>query len=54
MILTFDDGPAAGTTAQILDALAKRYQLKIETVTAAEEDVFFPLPRPLRDIAAAE
>ena len=53
-------GITAGASApevlveEILDALAKRYTLRIETVTAAEEDVFFPLPRPLRDIAAAE
>jgi 4-hydroxy-3-methylbut-2-enyl diphosphate reductase len=53
-------GITAGASApevlveEILDALAKRYTLKIEAVTAAEEDVFFPLPRPLRDIAAAE
>jgi 4-hydroxy-3-methylbut-2-enyl diphosphate reductase len=53
-------GITAGASApevlveEILDALAKRYTLQIETVTAAEEDVFFPLPRPLRDIAAAE
>ena len=53
-------GVTAGASApevlveEILDAFAERYTLNIETVTAAEEDVFFPLPRPLRDIAAAE
>ncbi len=53
-------GVTAGASApevlveEILDAFAERYSLNIETVTAAEEDVFFPLPRPLRDIAAAE
>ena len=53
-------GVTAGASApeilveQILDAFADRYALDIETVSAAEEDVFFPLPRPLRDQEAAE
>ena len=37
---------------EILGAFAERYALEIETVTAVEEDVFFPLPRPLRENAA--
>jgi 4-hydroxy-3-methylbut-2-enyl diphosphate reductase len=53
-------GVTAGASApeilveQILDAFADRYALDIETVSAAEEDVFFPLPRALRDQEAAE
>ena len=53
-------GVTAGASApevlveEVLGALAERYALDIETVTAMEEDVFFPLPRPLRDVEAAE
>ena len=45
-------GITAGASApevlveEILDAFAERYALSVETVTAAEEDVFFPLPAP--------
>jgi len=39
---------------EIMGAFAERYILDIETVTATEEGVFFPLPRPLRDHEAAE
>ena len=48
-------GITAGASApevlveEIVDALADRYELSIGTVAAADEDVFFPLPRPLRD-----
>jgi 4-hydroxy-3-methylbut-2-enyl diphosphate reductase len=34
---------------QIIDALGERYAVSIDTVAAANEDVFFALPRPLRD-----
>ena len=53
-------GITAGASApevlveEVLGAFADRYELAIETVTATEEDVFFPLPRPLRAQAAAE
>jgi len=39
---------------EIVDALAQRYKLKIEAVAGANEDMFFPLPRSLRDPQAAE
>jgi 4-hydroxy-3-methylbut-2-enyl diphosphate reductase len=39
---------------EIMDAFAERYELQVETVSAAEEDEFFPLPRPLRPDRAAE
>jgi 4-hydroxy-3-methylbut-2-enyl diphosphate reductase len=39
---------------EIIDALGERYELSIDTATAANEDVFFPLPRPLRDHQPAE
>ena len=51
-------GVTAGASApevlveEILDAFADRFDLAVETVTAAEEDVFFPLPRSLRPDAA--
>jgi 4-hydroxy-3-methylbut-2-en-1-yl diphosphate reductase len=53
-------GITAGASApevlveEILGAFAARYVLDIETVTAAEEEMFFPLPRPLRGSEAAE
>jgi 4-hydroxy-3-methylbut-2-enyl diphosphate reductase len=53
-------GITAGASApevlveEIIDAFAARYEVRVETVSAAEEDVFFPLPRPLRQTEAAE
>jgi 4-hydroxy-3-methylbut-2-enyl diphosphate reductase len=51
-------GITAGASApevlveEIIDAFAGRYAVTVETVTTTEEDVFFPLPRELRDAAA--
>jgi len=51
-------GVTAGASApevlveEVLDAFAKRFALSVETVSAATEDMFFPLPRPLREQAA--
>jgi 4-hydroxy-3-methylbut-2-enyl diphosphate reductase len=53
-------GVTAGASApevlveEVLDAFAERYDMRVETVTAAEEGVFFPLPRALRESEAAE
>jgi len=53
-------GITAGASApevlveEIIDAFAERYAVSVETVLAAEEGVFFPLPRALRDNEAAE
>ncbi len=53
-------GITAGASApevlveQIIGAFAERYAVTVETVSAAEEGVFFPLPRLLRENAAAE
>jgi 4-hydroxy-3-methylbut-2-enyl diphosphate reductase len=53
-------GVTAGASApevlveEVLDAFAQRYALQIETVTAVDEDMFFALPRSLRDNEAAE
>ncbi|MCZ7659561.1 MAG: 4-hydroxy-3-methylbut-2-enyl diphosphate reductase [Xanthobacteraceae bacterium] len=53
-------GITAGASApevlveEIIDAFAERYAVAVETVSAADEDVFFPLPRPLRESEAAE
>ena len=54
-------GITAGASApeviveEIMDAFAAHYQLKVETVSAAMENDFFPLPRPLRsEVSAAE
>jgi 4-hydroxy-3-methylbut-2-en-1-yl diphosphate reductase len=53
-------GVTAGASApevlveEILDAFAERYNLDVETVSGADESgMFFPLPRQLRDTAAA-
>jgi 4-hydroxy-3-methylbut-2-enyl diphosphate reductase len=49
-------GLTAGASApevlveEIIDAFAARYEVFVETVTTADESVFFPLPRPLRDL----
>ena len=53
-------GITAGASApevlveEIIDAFAERYSVSVETISAAEEGVFFPLPRPLRENQAAE
>ena len=53
-------GITAGASApevlveEIIDAFAARYDVDVETVSATEEGVFFPLPRPLREHEAAE
>ena len=51
-------GITAGASApevlveEIMDAFAERFDLDIETVSTADESVFFPLPRELRPTAA--
>ena len=48
-------GITAGASApevlveEIIDAFAARYAVEVETVSTADESVFFPLPRKLRD-----
>jgi 4-hydroxy-3-methylbut-2-enyl diphosphate reductase len=52
-------GITAGASApevlveEIIDAFAKRFVVSVDTVSAAQEDVFFPLPRGLRENAPA-
>ena len=38
----------------VIGAFAKRYAVQVETVSATNESMFFPLPRVLRDHQAAE
>jgi 4-hydroxy-3-methylbut-2-en-1-yl diphosphate reductase len=51
-------GVTAGASApevlveEIIDAFAERFAVTVETVSSADENVFFPLPRPLREQAA--
>jgi 4-hydroxy-3-methylbut-2-en-1-yl diphosphate reductase len=51
-------GITAGASApeilveEIIDAFAARYTVAVETVTTADESVFFPLPRSLRQEAS--
>jgi 4-hydroxy-3-methylbut-2-enyl diphosphate reductase len=51
-------GLTAGASApedlveEIIDAFARRYELVVEQVSIATEDMFFPLPRELRGEAA--
>jgi 4-hydroxy-3-methylbut-2-enyl diphosphate reductase len=53
-------GLTAGASApevlveEILDAIAARYDIAVETVSGATEDMFFPIPRVLRPTEAAE
>ena len=53
-------GITAGASApevlveEVMGAFAERYVLDVETVSAMEEGVFFPLPRPLREHEPAE
>jgi 4-hydroxy-3-methylbut-2-enyl diphosphate reductase len=52
-------GVTAGASApevlveEIIDAFAERYEVEVETVSTADESVFFPLPRELRPVPAA-
>ncbi|MET0606959.1 MAG: 4-hydroxy-3-methylbut-2-enyl diphosphate reductase [Beijerinckiaceae bacterium] len=52
-------GVTAGASApevlveEIIDAFAQRYDAQVETVSTADESVFFPLPRALRPEAMA-
>jgi 4-hydroxy-3-methylbut-2-en-1-yl diphosphate reductase len=52
-------GLTAGASApevlveEIIDAFAERFEVSVQTVSTADESVFFPLPRALRDEAAA-
>ena len=51
-------GVTAGASApevlveEIIDAFAERFSIQVESVSTADESVFFPLPRQLRDQAA--
>lgn len=51
-------GITAGASApevlveEIIDAFAERFTIEVETVSTADESVFFPLPRELRNQAA--
>ena len=51
-------GITAGASApevlveEIIDAFAERYEVSVEQVTTADESMFFPLPRSLREAAA--
>jgi 4-hydroxy-3-methylbut-2-enyl diphosphate reductase len=51
-------GITAGASApevlveRIIEAFAERYDVTVDTISTAQENVFFPLPRPLRDEAA--
>ncbi|HMF26963.1 MAG TPA: 4-hydroxy-3-methylbut-2-enyl diphosphate reductase [Pseudolabrys sp.] len=53
-------GITAGASApevlveEIMGVFAARYELDIETISAAEEGMFFPLPRPLREHESVE
>ncbi|HEY7247169.1 MAG TPA: 4-hydroxy-3-methylbut-2-enyl diphosphate reductase [Xanthobacteraceae bacterium] len=53
-------GVTAGASApeilveEVIGAFDQRYAVTVETVTTADEDMFFPLPRVLRETEAAE
>lgn len=52
-------GVTAGASApevlvdSMIDAFAERFDVTVETVTTAEENISFKLPRPLREVSAA-
>lgn len=52
-------GVTAGASApevlvdSMIDAFAERFEVTVETVTTAQENISFKLPRPLRDVSAA-
>jgi len=52
-------GVTAGASApevlveEVIDAFALRYEVRVETVSSVQEDMFFPLPRALREAAAS-
>jgi 4-hydroxy-3-methylbut-2-enyl diphosphate reductase len=52
-------GLTAGASApeilveEIMDAFAQRFELDVETISTADESVFFPLPRELRRAVAS-
>jgi 4-hydroxy-3-methylbut-2-enyl diphosphate reductase len=51
-------GITAGASApevlveEIIDAFAERFSVNVESMSTADESVFFPLPRELREQAA--
>ena len=51
-------GITAGASApevlveEIIDAFAERYSVRVETISTADESMFFPLPRNLREVTA--
>jgi 4-hydroxy-3-methylbut-2-enyl diphosphate reductase len=53
-------GVTAGASApevlveEVIGGFAERYDVKVETVTTADEDMFFPLPRVLREADAVK
>ena len=53
-------GITAGASApevlveEVIAAFEQRYTVSVETITTADEDMFFPLPRVLRDTKAAD
>jgi 4-hydroxy-3-methylbut-2-en-1-yl diphosphate reductase len=53
-------GVTAGASApevlveEVIGAFAQRYAVRVETISTADEDMFFPLPRVLRGTEAAE
>jgi 4-hydroxy-3-methylbut-2-enyl diphosphate reductase len=53
-------GITAGASApevlveEVIGAFAERYTVSVDSITTADEDMFFPLPRVLRGNEAAE
>ncbi len=53
-------GVTAGASApeilveEIIDAFSARFAVEVETISTADESVFFPLPRRLRDAATEQ
>jgi 4-hydroxy-3-methylbut-2-enyl diphosphate reductase len=44
--------PASPLIEQVLDGVAERFDIAVETLTTTDESMFFPLPRSSREAVA--
>jgi 4-hydroxy-3-methylbut-2-enyl diphosphate reductase len=47
----FPDAENSPLVEEIMDAFAERFDITVETISTADENVSFPLPQELRAIA---
>jgi 4-hydroxy-3-methylbut-2-en-1-yl diphosphate reductase len=46
------EASASPLVERVLDGFAERFDVAVETLTATDESMFFPLPRSLREAVA--